>query len=116
VTFRRDGQEYERDLAAHLLDGLRQRPRFRVWGITDPKRLSERVPTVSVTHPEHSARTLAEHLGSRDIYAWHGNMYALELTRRLGLEERGGFLRLGLVHYNTHDEIDATLQALDELA
>ena len=42
-------------------------------------------------------------------------MYALELTERLGLEERGGLLRLGLVHYNTFDEIDRLLQALDVL-
>ena len=40
-------------------------------------------------------------------------MYALELTGRLGLEDRGGFLRLGLVHYNTPEEIDAVLAALD---
>jgi selenocysteine lyase/cysteine desulfurase len=45
---------------------------------------------------------------------WSGNLYALELTRRLGLEGRGGFLRLGLVHYNTAEEVDRLLKALDE--
>jgi selenocysteine lyase/cysteine desulfurase len=42
-------------------------------------------------------------------------MYALELTERLGLEQRGGVLRLGLVHYNTVEEVGRLLAALDEL-
>jgi cysteine desulfurase family protein (TIGR01976 family) len=108
-------EDYERTLAAHLLDGLASRPRFQVWGITQRDRLSKRVPTVSITAADRTPLQLAEHLAKRDIYAWNGNMYALELTERLGLEAQGGLLRLGLVHYNTTDEIDALLQALDDL-
>ncbi|HEY7326479.1 MAG TPA: cysteine desulfurase-like protein [Gemmataceae bacterium] len=108
-------EDYERTLAECLLDGLRSRPRFRVLGITQRERLSERVPTVSITTAEHTPQQIAEHLAKREIYAWNGNMYALELTECLGLEEHRGLLRLGLVHYNTTEEIDALLQALDEL-
>jgi selenocysteine lyase/cysteine desulfurase len=108
-------EEYERQLAERLLDGLRSRQRFRVWGITQRERLYERVPTVSITAAERTPLQIAEHLAKREIYTWNGNMYALELTERLGLEERGGILRLGLVHYNTREEIDTLLQALDEL-
>jgi len=46
---------------------------------------------------------------------WNGNMYALGLTERLNLEHRGGFLRIGLVHYNTIEEIDQLFAALDAL-
>ena len=106
-------QEYETGLLRELLAGLAERPRFRIWGITDPQRLHERVPTVSITLPERSAEDLARHLATQQIYAWSGNFYALELTERLGLEEKGGLLRLGLVHYNTAEEIDRLLQALD---
>ena len=53
--------------------------------------------------------------GTGAIYSWNGNMYALELSERLGLEREGGFLRLGLVHYNTADDVERTLKALDEL-
>lgn len=106
--------EYESTLTTQLLDGLVRRPRFKVWGITDPDRLSRRVPTVSITATDRSPLQLAEHLASRQIYAWNGNFYALELTERLGLEDRGGLLRLGLVHYNTADEIDRLLHALEE--
>jgi cysteine desulfurase family protein (TIGR01976 family) len=108
-------QEYEAGLARMLLEALAGRPRFKVWGITDPKRFSERVPTIAVSTHDHTADALAEFLAAQQVYAWHGNMYALNLSERLGLEVRGGFLRLGLVHYNTLEEIDHLLAALDAL-
>ncbi len=108
-------EEHERTLAERLLDGLASRPRLRIWGITQRNRLNERVPTVSITATDGTPQQIAEHLASYEIYTWNGNMYALELTERLGLEERGGLLRLGLVHYNTSEEIDTLLHALDEL-
>jgi cysteine desulfurase family protein (TIGR01976 family) len=106
---------YESELAGQLLGGLAERPRFKVWGISDPERVAERVPTVSLTLPGRSATDLAEHLASRLIFTWSGNMYAVGLTERLGLENQGGLLRLGLVHYNTPAEIERLLQALDEV-
>jgi cysteine desulfurase family protein (TIGR01976 family) len=108
-------QAYEAGLAARLLGALGGRPRFMVWGITDAARLSWRVPTVAVTLAGHAPDALAEELARRDIYVWSGNMYALELTERLGVEGRGGLLRLGLVHYNTAEEVDRLVAALDEL-
>ena len=108
-------EEHERSLAERLLDGLRSRPRFRVWGITQRDRLSERVPTVSITAADRTPLQIAEHLARREIYTWSGNMYALELTERLEVEEHGGLLRLGVVHYNLSEEIHRLLQALDEI-
>lgn len=108
-------QDYERSLTIRLLDGLMSRPRFRVWGVTSREQLAWRVPTISITAVDRTPLQIAEHLAAREIYTWNGNMYALELTERLGLEERGGFLRLGLVHYNTFEEVDRVLLALDEL-
>jgi cysteine desulfurase family protein (TIGR01976 family) len=108
-------QAYELDLGRHLLEGLARLPRFKVWGITDPSRLAWRVPTVSITLPGTPAEKLAEYLAARDIYTWNGNLYAINLSERLRLEEQGGFLRLGLVHYNTHEEVERVLQALAEV-
>jgi cysteine desulfurase family protein (TIGR01976 family) len=108
-------REYECGLARRLLAGLAARPRFTVWGIRDLNRLAERVPTVIVTDRHLSPRRIAEFLAEREIYAWHGNNYAQEISERLGLEASGGFVRLGLVHINTEAEIDATLAALDAL-
>jgi cysteine desulfurase family protein (TIGR01976 family) len=109
-------REYEHGLGHLLLEGLAERRRFKVWGITDPERLDERVPTVSLTLAGVPATRLAEHLATRQIYAWAGNFYALELTERLGMEKNGGLLRLGMVHYNTADEITRLFQALDEFS
>jgi selenocysteine lyase/cysteine desulfurase len=105
--------EYEATLAESLLAGLAERPRFRVWGVRQTSR--QRVPTVAITMANRSPREMAEHLASREIYAWDGNLYALGLTERLDLESKGGILRLGLVHYNTLGEINRLFEALDEL-
>ena len=107
-------QQYEQTLSKHLLTGLAQRPRFRVLGVRELSRLSERVPTISITCKDATPQKLAEHLATRQIYAWAGNSYALEVSEQLGLEPNG-FLRLGLVHYNTTSEIDLLMQALDAL-
>jgi cysteine desulfurase family protein (TIGR01976 family) len=108
-------QSYERTLADRLLDGLAKRPRFKVWGVKEKANRANRVPTISITLADRPASAIAEHLASREIYVWSGNMYALELTERLGLENKGGLLRIGLVHYNIPEEVDRLLSALDEL-
>ena len=105
-------KEYEQTLSAHLLAGLTEFEWLRVYGLTDPARLDERVPTVAFTWPHLSPSATAEYLASRGICVWSGNYYALRLMERLGLEASGGALRVGLTHYNTHDEIDALLAAL----
>jgi selenocysteine lyase/cysteine desulfurase len=105
----------EMALTRKLLAALAARPRFRVWGVTREADLAKRAPTVSITSGEHPADRIAAHLAEREIYAWHGNFYALELAERLAVEAAGGFVRLGLVHYNTSDEVDHLLAALDEL-
>jgi selenocysteine lyase/cysteine desulfurase len=64
----------------------------------------------------HSPRAIAKALGNRGLFAWNGNFYALSLAERLGVESSGGFLRIGLAHYNTATEIYRLLNALDEIA
>ncbi len=108
-------REYESGLVRRLLAGLARRPRFRVWGMVKPEQLAQRTPTVALTAADRTPQQMAEHLAAREIYSWAGNMYAVELSERLGQEASGGFLRLGLAHYNTAEEVDRTLAALDEL-
>src|SRR5262249_31342632 len=108
-------RDYESMLCGKLLAGLAERSRFRILGIQDRERFSQRVPTVSISSNGHHAQEIAAHLAAKEIYVWNGNMYAVGLSERLGLEEQGGFLRIGLVHYNTASEIDRLMAALDEL-
>jgi len=73
-----------------------------------------RVPTFAFNSPGHSARSVSERLGDHGIASWHGDYYAVELMRKLGLGEQGA-VRIGLLHYNTFEEVDRLLAALDEL-
>ena len=87
-----------------------------IHGIADPARLAERVPTVSISidgvHPHDAAETL----GHAGIYVWDGDFYATGLVERLGKADSGGLLRLGLVHYNTVEEVDRVLEAVEGIA
>jgi cysteine desulfurase family protein (TIGR01976 family) len=105
-------QAYETELGRQMLEGLARQGRFKVWGITDPAQLAWRVPTVSITAPGKSPEELARYLAAQDIFAWNGNLYAINLSEGLGLEPQGGFLRLGLVHYNTQQEVERVLEIL----
>jgi len=109
-------QAYERGLVVQLISGLLEIPGLTFYGIREPERFGQRTPTVSVRVEGHTPRELAEALGERGIFTWDGNYYALNLTERLGVEERGGMLRIGLVHYNTAEEVDRLLAALGEIA
>ena len=107
-------QAWERQLCERLLDGLAQLPSIRVWGSADPQQLERRVATVSITHATMSAGDVASRLAEQGIFVWSGNYYALNLTEALGLEP-DGMVRLGLVHYNTEEEVERLLTALAEL-
>src|SRR5262250_3310543 len=91
---------YEASLCSRLLSGLARLPDVQVWGIADPARVAERVPPVSITHARLSPKTLAAQLAAHGIWVWHGNYYALELSRALG-REPDGMVRIGCLHYNT---------------
>ena len=108
-------QPYEQFLVERLLAGLRNIPGIQIWGINDPARAHERLPTLSITHHRLSPEALATELGQRGLFVWHGNYYALELSESLGLEP-DGMVRIGLVHYNTADEVDRLLNELEQLA
>ena len=102
-------QAHERELGHRFLDGLPSP--YRLYGVPT---MEGRVPTFALTHPDRSPEELAARLGERDIATWPGNYYAVEVMERLSLPD--GTLRIGFVHYNTHEEVDRVLAALRELA
>lgn len=105
-------EEYERGLSDRLLTGLGEIRGLRLFGHSDSGDLHRRVPTVSFRLGDLKPRRVAELLGELGIYVWDGNFYALAVTERLGLEEKGGLVRVGLVHYNTAGEVDRLLDGL----
>ena len=105
---------YERTLSAALLERLNALG-AKVYGISDPARAHERVPTVCFNLPGRSAAQVVAAAAEADIGIRDGHMYAPRLMRRLGLPVDTGAVRVSLVHYNTHAEIDRLAQLLEQL-
>ncbi len=105
---------YERALVTKLVAGLLAIPGLQFFGITEPQRFGQRCSTVSFRLPKGTPTEAATFLGDRGIFTWDGNFYALNLTERLGVEKSGGVLRVGLVHYNTVEEIDRLFRGLKD--
>ena len=104
---------YEFELSRAMLTSLQSVPGIKIYGLTDPNRLEERVPTFSFRLDKISIpRRVAEQLAREDIYCWDGNYYAINVTEQLGLENDGGMVRVGAVHYNTLEEVQRLQEAL----
>jgi len=107
---------YEFELSRALLETLEQVPGLRIYGLTDPHKLDQRVPTLSFRIGDKAPVEIAKALAAENIYVWDGNYYALEVTTRLGLEDRGGMVRVGAVHYTTEDEVRKLVSCLESIA
>src|SRR5580700_828109 len=107
--------EHETALLERAISGLEKIPGSKIYGISDRARFNERCATIAVRFEGHTPLDLATKLGERGIFTWDGNYYALNLTEHLGVQETGGFLRIGLVHYNTTEEVDRLLTTLGEI-
>ena len=99
---------HERELGQRFLDGLPGG--FELYGRPT---MDGRVPTFAVNLPGSSPEAVARHLGDRGIFVWHGDYYAIEVMKALGLPD--GAVRVGIVHYNTPDEVDRLLAELAQL-
>lgn len=107
-------RDYEQHLSCHFLTQLRQIPALALYGIGDPQRVMERVPTFAVTLPGWTPQQLSAELAERGIATWAGHYYAIMLVERLGQLQSGGMLRIGCAHYNTTAELDTLFTALQE--
>jgi selenocysteine lyase/cysteine desulfurase len=107
---------YEMELYDRLADGLDAIRGIRIHGITDHGQFDRRAPTAALTIDGVHPRAAAEALGRDGIATWDGDFYATDLVKRLGLAESGGLLRIGIVHYNTADEVDRLLESLERIA
>jgi cysteine desulfurase family protein (TIGR01976 family) len=99
---------YERELGERFLGGLPENSELHGLPTMDG-----RVPTFCLTIKGRSPAEAAERLGERGFAVWHGNYYAVEVMERLGLPQ--GAVRVGIVHYNTAEEVDGLLDALGGL-
>jgi selenocysteine lyase/cysteine desulfurase len=100
---------YERPLVGRMIEGLKEIPGVTLYGITDPAGFDRRAPTFAFTLEGYTPRQVAERLGWEGIFVWDGNYYALAVTERLGVEQSGGMVRVGIAHYNTANEVERLL-------
>ncbi len=107
---------YEMELSRALINTLANIRGLRIYGISHSRALDRRVPTVAFRIDRWHPRKVARELAKEGIHVWDGNFYALAVTERLHLEADGGLVRIGLVHYNTQEEIDRLGRALEKLA
>lgn len=103
----------ERPLLDRLLTELPEIPGVQIVG---PPAVEMRTPTVSFRMEGHSPQEIARTLGNDGIFVWDGDFYASSVIDRLGLREEGGLVRIGLAPYNTEDEIDRLIAALEGIA
>jgi len=100
---------YERGLGERMLAGFASIPGVKLWGRPT---MEGRVPTFAITIEGHHPDAVAEKLAAQDIFVWSGHFYAVEVIARLGLEQAGGLIRIGLCHYSTGHEVDRLIEAL----
>ena len=107
---------YEFELSRALIEAIQSVPGTHIYGLTDMKRLDERVPTTSFTLEGRDPAEVAAKLGDAGFYVWDGHYYALAVVERLGLLDQGGMVRVGAAHYNTLDEVSRFRDALAKIA
>jgi selenocysteine lyase/cysteine desulfurase len=86
-----------------------------VYGLTEKKRIHERVPTLCFNLPNVSPARVTEELANNNIGVRDGHMYTPRLMKRLGLPLETGAVRASLVHYNTLEEVRRFGSALAEI-
>ena len=101
-------ETHERELGQRFLDGLPDS-----WTLHGIPSMEGRVPTFAITHASVSPDEASTRLGERGFATWSGNYYAVEIMERLGLPD--GAVRVGIVHYNTAEEVDGLIDALGSL-
>jgi cysteine desulfurase family protein (TIGR01976 family) len=107
---------HEGALTELTLNRLAEIDGLTLFGITDPARSTERTPTFSFNLAGWSAAALSAELAARGLFTYHGNYYALGAMTALGLQEGGGAVRAGYLHYTTPEEADRLCRALEELS
>jgi cysteine desulfurase family protein (TIGR01976 family) len=110
--------EYELGLSEKLNEGLGQIRKLKVYGITDPKRLTRRCPTYSFVLEGKTSEEICRRMSEQGIYVWNGEdgCGALDLVEWLDIVKKGGLLRVSIEHYNTEDEINRFLDVLRSIA
>jgi selenocysteine lyase/cysteine desulfurase len=102
-------EEYEADLAARLRAALREIPGVKLYAAPDDVR---KTPTIAFRIEGRTPREFCEHMAEKGFFVADGHFYASTLAEKLGIRDRGGWIRAGLAPYNTEEEIENFVKSL----
>lgn len=108
-------QLFERSIFTQMICGLEDIKGIKIYGITDRDQFAKRTPTIAFTIDGHSTIDIAKCLAEKNIYTWYGNYYALSLMEQLGLEGKGGAVRVGIGVYNTSEEVERFIEVMKDI-
>ena len=107
-------REYEATLSREMLEVLRAAGAI-VYGVDDPARIAERVPTFCFNLPNVSPSFVTETMSEHGIGIRDGHMYAPRLMKHLSVGLDTGVIRASILHYNTIEEIHEFGKVLRDL-
>jgi cysteine desulfurase family protein (TIGR01976 family) len=108
-------RDYEASLSRLLLQELSALDGIALYGVRDPLKIDQRVPTVCFNLRGVAPCTVSEKCAAQGIGVRDGNMYSPRLLQRLHIPPETGAVRASLVHYNTIDEIQRFVDVLREI-
>jgi cysteine desulfurase family protein (TIGR01976 family) len=103
---------HEESLTAPLLEYLAGKPGVRLLGDPAPGRAG-RIATVAFSVEGRSSAEIPAAVDPFRIGIRYGDFHARRLIEDLGLAERGGIVRISMAHYNTPEEMERLIAALE---
>jgi len=103
-------EEYEADLTAQFRTGLRDLPRVELFAAPQSVR---KTPTVAFRVQGHTTEEVCTRMLEHGFFIAAGDFYASTLAEKLGIGDSGGFVRAGLAPYNTQQEVERFVEALE---
>jgi cysteine desulfurase family protein (TIGR01976 family) len=105
-------ESYENSLAAGIRDELGALRNVTLFSANSSV---AKTPTIAFTVDDLTPREVCLRLAEEGLFAADGDFYATTLARKLGILESGGWVRVGLAHYNTESEASRFVDALKKL-
>jgi cysteine desulfurase family protein (TIGR01976 family) len=106
-------EEHEADLATKFRVALRDLPGIKLYAAPNGVR---KTPTIAFRVQGHTPEEICARMLEHGFFIAAGDFYASTLAEKLGIVDRGGFVRAGLAPYNTEEEVVRFVEVLDEVA
>jgi cysteine desulfurase family protein (TIGR01976 family) len=107
-----DIANHEEAIGERLLGYLRERNGVRIVGHRSADQ-AIRVPTISFKVDGRDSSEIVRSVDAARVGIRFGDFHSRRLVEHLGLADQNGVVRVSMVHYNTLEEVDRLVEALD---